>query len=964
MQPPGQPIRLRLELLEDRTAPAVLTVNTLADNNPSDRLDLRQAIAAVNAGSLAGLTPEQQQQVSGELGSRDQIRFALEQTGTITFAELAGLRLDRSVAIHGPGAYALTIDANRVATVITVGAGVTATLSGMTLAHGSSASDALHGGGVSNAGDLTINSCILINNSSLSGGGINNTGTLTLRNSTVTSNTGADQRISYGGGITNSGSLTISNSTVAGNTVGRNPAPPHGQGSVGNGGGIYNAGTLTISNSTIANNTALFNGQGGGILSAGTLTLQSTLVAGNTSPTGSDPDVSATVNALSSHNLVGNGSGLSGISDGDSGGNQVGSAATPIDPRLTPLDDYSGPTPTEALVPGSPAMDKGAAPTTLSSDITATDTTLPVADVTALTSSAGSFRLLIDQEQVQVTRVDSAQNTLTVTRGVNGTTPVDHLADTGVSAALDQRGFSREGATGYDVGAFQTHSEMMQVTTASDLGALGQVSLRGAIDLANVFPDSNTVSFAPSLNQSTVVLHRGALRLTGNQTETVDGAGQITISGNYDSGVFTASGSVVLAGLTIIQGKSPAGSAIAFGQGTLTLRDSTISDNSDGSVGNNSRGALSNDTGTVTIVGCTFRGNTLSLQGSGAAITNFATLTIRDSSFLNNSASAQGDVGAIFSNGQLTIDNSVFANNQAAGTGAIEAVGVTRITNSNFQNNAAAYFGALRLDPGSATILQCLFDANQGTQLAGAIVNDGDLDLEDTTLSNNLGGTGGALLNRSGSAYLARNYFALNAATLQGGAIDNEAELTLTASTLVANWASQGGGVYNNHLLTAVNDTLTGNQADAGGGLYNAADSTATLISLTVASNVAASGGGLFVVANSEVLLRNTIVALDQDAGGQATDVAGLVDASSSYNLIGMGNSGGLLDGVNFNLVGVADPGLADLADNGGSTPTRALSADSLAQGAGDPSLLDDPILGVDQRGEVRTGSVSIGAYQ
>jgi hypothetical protein len=505
---------------------------------------------------------------------------------------------------------------------------------------------------------------------------------------------------------------------------------------------------------------------------------------------------------------------------------------------------------------------------------------------------------------------------------------------------------------------------MLLVTTVSDLGALGQVSLRGAIDLANVLPGSNTVSFATSLAETTVVLHRSALRLTGTQTETVDGAGQITVSGNDESGVFTASGQVVLTGLTITQGKAAAGSALAFRQGTLTLRNSTISDNSDGSVGDNSRGALANDTGTVTIVGCTFRSNNLSLQGSGAAITNFGTLTIRDSFFMNNSASARGDVGAMFSNGTLTIDNSVFANNQAAGTGAIEAVGVTRITNSSFQDNAAAYFGALRLDAGSATILQCVFDANQGTQLAGAIVNDGNLDLEGCTLSTNLGGTGGALLQRNGSAYLAADFFVANVATLQGGAIDNEASLTLVASTLVGNRGSLGGGVYNNRMATAINDTLTGNQADGGGGWYNAADSTATLISLTVASNVAANGGGVFVADNSELLLRNTIVALNQDADGQATDVTGLVDANSSYNLIGTGDSGGLVDGVNFNLVGVEGPGLGDLADNGGPTPTRALSADSPAQGTGDPTLLDDPILGVDQRGEVRTGSVSIGAYQ
>ena len=46
--------RPNLEMLEDRMAPAVLTVNTLADmHTPDSVLSLRQAIGVVNSGSLA-----------------------------------------------------------------------------------------------------------------------------------------------------------------------------------------------------------------------------------------------------------------------------------------------------------------------------------------------------------------------------------------------------------------------------------------------------------------------------------------------------------------------------------------------------------------------------------------------------------------------------------------------------------------------------------------------------------------------------------------------------------------------------------------------------------------------------------------------------------------------------------------------------------------------------------------------
>ena len=49
-----------------------------------------------------------------------------------------------------------------------------------------------------------------------------------------------------GGGILNAGTLTVTNSTVSGNSVGSN----------GNGGGIYNNGTLTVSNSTLSGNSS------------------------------------------------------------------------------------------------------------------------------------------------------------------------------------------------------------------------------------------------------------------------------------------------------------------------------------------------------------------------------------------------------------------------------------------------------------------------------------------------------------------------------------------------------------------------------------------------------------------------------------------------------------------------------------------------------------------------------------
>ena len=99
--------RPQLEVLEDRTTPAMLTVNTLADASVADSaLSLREAIAAVNSRSTAGLSAAEAAQVSGSLGSNDTIAFSV--SGTITL-QAALPSLSAGVAIQGPGAAQLAV---------------------------------------------------------------------------------------------------------------------------------------------------------------------------------------------------------------------------------------------------------------------------------------------------------------------------------------------------------------------------------------------------------------------------------------------------------------------------------------------------------------------------------------------------------------------------------------------------------------------------------------------------------------------------------------------------------------------------------------------------------------------------------------------------------------------------------------------------------------------------------------
>jgi hypothetical protein len=114
-----------------------------------------------------------------------------------------------------------------------------------------------------------------------------------------------------------------------------------------------------LTNVTVTDNRANFGG-GMFVFNATGPLLHNTLIARNFhGPTGTTPDdVSGHLDPSGDNNLIGDGTGMTGLVNGVNG-NQVGTDANPIDPMLGPLADNGGPTLTHALLPGSPAIDAG-----------------------------------------------------------------------------------------------------------------------------------------------------------------------------------------------------------------------------------------------------------------------------------------------------------------------------------------------------------------------------------------------------------------------------------------------------------------------------------------------------------------------------------------------------------------------------------------------------------------------------
>jgi hypothetical protein len=244
---------------------------------------------------------------------------------TLTSGELL---INKNLTINGPGANLLTISGNNASRVFNIQAAMTAEISGLSITNGNTASD---GGGIVNHGTLTLSASGVANSSSPgSGGGIVNVGgaTMTINGSTITGNTSP-----VGAGIANGGALTIVNSTISAN----------------NGIGFTNsAGTATITNSTISGNTNV------GIEAVASVNIGNSIVA---KAQNDNPDVTGTF-VSQGNNLIGDKGGSTGFTNGVNG-DQVGIAGALVNPLLGALANNGGPTQTQALLPGSPAINAG-----------------------------------------------------------------------------------------------------------------------------------------------------------------------------------------------------------------------------------------------------------------------------------------------------------------------------------------------------------------------------------------------------------------------------------------------------------------------------------------------------------------------------------------------------------------------------------------------------------------------------
>ena len=321
-------------------------------------------------------------------GSLRQALSAIATGGSITFDPgLAGgaialtsgpLVLSRDVSVSGPASAAVTIDGGGADRLLIVETGVQATASHLVFSNGYGFQLA---GGILNNGNLTLDHVTVSNNVMTTNGGdfwqggagIYNgeNSTLTLVDSTVSANDSGWT----GGGVYSffNTSTHIERSTISGNLA------------QDVGGGLRTLGDVTIVNSTINGNTAINWHGGAAFVTDGVFEVTHSTISDNSAPAGTAGgffvgtfgDAAAEL-SLSSSIVSNNGDrncepGFFGPGAVTlvSGGHNVASDASCFlveagdqentDPLIGPLSDNGGATLTQALMPGSPAIDSAGA---------------------------------------------------------------------------------------------------------------------------------------------------------------------------------------------------------------------------------------------------------------------------------------------------------------------------------------------------------------------------------------------------------------------------------------------------------------------------------------------------------------------------------------------------------------------------------------------------------------------------
>ena len=297
-------------------------------------------------------------------------------------------------------------------------------------------------------------------------------------------------------------------------------------------------------------------------------------------------------------------------------------------------------------------------------------------------------------------------------------------------------------------------------------------------------------------------------------------------------------------------------------------------------VSNNSGGGISTGCcrGTLTITDSTITNNSSNGDdGYGGGIaSSFCCLTIKNSIITDNSTEGYGGGGIYCDYGDLTITNSTISDNSArrGGGGGIFCWGKSlEIIACNISGNSARCCGGIDcIESTNANIINCTITGNSVEMFGGGLAGCNGPITNCTITANTAGEYGGGLAGCDGPI---TNCTISGNKARKGGGIYCWLSPTITNCTVTGNTAVEyGGGIFCYHSDATITDcNISGNSVTDdpgyGGGVY-CYKGNPTISKCTIMGNTTGFGGGVYCKDSSPIISYCTITgnSAEYDGGG------------------------------------------------------------------------------------------------